>query len=514
MPGAPQGSQRTVVPVPRSEPAVGSFYDRSWAVVIGIDDYQHPRIPKLGFAVNDARAVQSTLLEQGFRQDHIFALLNGDATKRRIEGILGDDLRQRVGPNDRVLVFFAGHGKTDKLRSGEDEGYLIPVDGDPARLFANAISMTSLRQISERLPAKHILFIVDACYSGYAIFNRAISDALLDEMVRKPAIQILTAGRKEDTAQERSGHGVFTQVLLQGLRGEAFTGKSWVALEELGVWMRPRVYAESNRRQLPQYGTLSGEGQFVFVKPGTAVAVAPSPPPPLGRPLPPPPVSGPPLPVLKVESDPPGAEVSLGSLAIGKTPLALGTFEPGRHRLVLALDGHATVEEHIEIVQGKSVAIARTLDRQSGGLEIVTTPSGLRVAIDGEPVGASPHRAERLRVGRHGILISDGQHQIRREIVVEQDKVTRVEVEFATRPGQVVILSAPSGADVYEGQRRLGVTPWSGELGRGHHQIRVVKDGYEERVFNLLMAPTEWRTLDAPLVRKGGLPGDTPTQGR
>ncbi len=72
------------------------------------------------------------------------------------------------------------------------------MDGDPARLFANAISMTSLRQISERLSAKHILFIVDACYSGYAIFNRAVSDALLDDMVRKPAIQILTAGRKED----------------------------------------------------------------------------------------------------------------------------------------------------------------------------------------------------------------------------------------------------------------------------------------------------------------------------
>jgi len=34
-----------------------------------------------------------------------------------------------VGENDRLLVFFAGHGKTDRLRSGEEEGYLVPVDG-------------------------------------------------------------------------------------------------------------------------------------------------------------------------------------------------------------------------------------------------------------------------------------------------------------------------------------------------------------------------------------------------
>ena len=417
-----------------------------------------------------------------------------------------------------MLVFFAGHGKTDKLRSGEDEGYLIPVDGDPSRLFANAISMTSLRQISERLPAKHILFIVDACYSGYAIFNRAISDDLLDEMVRKPAIQILTAGRKEDTAAERSGHGVFTQVLLQGLRGEAFGGKSWVALEELGVWMRPRVFAESNKRQLPQYGTISGEGQFVFVRPGTALPSGPpSPAMPSGggqvavvRPGPA--VVGPPPPALRVDSDPPGADVYLGTQQVGKTPLALGTFAPGRHRLVLALEGHATVDEYVELAQGKSVAVARTLDRQFGALEVVTTPPGLRVAIDGEPVGASPHKVERLRIGRHGVLISDGREQVRREIAIEQGKVTRVEVEFATKPGQVVIMSSPDGAEVYDGQRRLGVTPWSGDLGRGHHQVRIVKDGYEERVFNLLMAPSVWRTIDAPLVPRGGLMGDAPLQ--
>ena len=57
-PGLTPGSERSVTVVPRT-PArdSGSFYENSWAVVIGVDDYQHPRVPKLGFAVNDARAV-------------------------------------------------------------------------------------------------------------------------------------------------------------------------------------------------------------------------------------------------------------------------------------------------------------------------------------------------------------------------------------------------------------------------------------------------------------------------
>src|SRR5262249_2744582 len=84
------------------------LYTESWAVVIGINDYQHPRVPKLRYAVNDARAVEQTLLTQSFPQDHIIRLLDREATKARIETVLGDELR-KVGPNDRVLVFFAGH---------------------------------------------------------------------------------------------------------------------------------------------------------------------------------------------------------------------------------------------------------------------------------------------------------------------------------------------------------------------------------------------------------------------
>ena len=246
----------------------GHFYADSWAVIIGIDDYQHPRVGKLRYAVNDAQAVKKLLLGQGFRSDRLFTLIDRQATKARIETLLGDELMLRVGPDDRLLVFFAGHGKTDRLpRTGEEEGYLVPVDGDPGRLFGTAISMTALRQISERLSAKHILYVVDACYSGYALFNRTITQDLLKEMLRKPAIQILTAGRKEDAAQERGGHGVFTEVLLRGLQGDAFAVKDWMALEELGLWVKDRVFSESNRKQLPQYGNLSGEGQFVFLKP-------------------------------------------------------------------------------------------------------------------------------------------------------------------------------------------------------------------------------------------------------
>ena len=337
----------------------------AWAVLIGINRYQHPRIPRLRYAVSDAQAVERALLAQGFHKDRILTLTDEKATKAAIEQLLGDELRQQVGSNDRVLVFFAGHGKTDQLRSGEEEGYLIPVDGDPARLFSTAISMTALRQISDRLPAKHILYIVDACYSGYAIFNRSIADDLLEEMLKKPAIQILTAGRQQDEAQERAGHGVFTDVLVRGLSGDAFPpGRSWLALEELGLWMKQRVFAESNKKQLPQYGNLSGEGQFVFQK------------------------AGPRLGALAITGRVEGVEVWLGDRKIGETTrgdtLLAADVPAGTYQLTARKPGHKDWTRTVDVSADQRVELSIGFEELGypreivgkDGAEMVLIPAG------------------------------------------------------------------------------------------------------------------------------------------
>jgi hypothetical protein len=50
-----QPSQRGVAVVP------SAIYADSWAVIVGINDYHHPRVPKLRYAVNDALAMEKVL---------------------------------------------------------------------------------------------------------------------------------------------------------------------------------------------------------------------------------------------------------------------------------------------------------------------------------------------------------------------------------------------------------------------------------------------------------------------
>ena len=125
---------QTAVPGPSI--TTGNFYSNSWAVVVGINDYQV--WPSLNYAVNDAQSVRSKLLDLGFESAKIFELYNREATKENILRIVADELPRKTGTNDRVLFFFAGHGQTEELPGGIKRGFLIPVDGDLNNLYARA----------------------------------------------------------------------------------------------------------------------------------------------------------------------------------------------------------------------------------------------------------------------------------------------------------------------------------------------------------------------------------------
>lgn len=47
-------------------------------------------------------------------------------------------------------------------------GYIIPVDSDPNEFATDAIAMTDIQNIAESMQAKHVMFVMDACYSGPA----------------------------------------------------------------------------------------------------------------------------------------------------------------------------------------------------------------------------------------------------------------------------------------------------------------------------------------------------------
>ena len=242
----------------------------SWALVVGINAYRHA--DRLNYAVADARAVADALRGLGFQ--NVRLLLDDDATRANIEQAIYVDFKEKMSRDDRLFVFFAGHGITVELPRGGEEGYLIPVDGDPRRPEVTAIAMDEIRKMGRRVSARHIFFAIDSCFSGFAISRdirpEAVSDQRIAAALDEPVVQVLTAGRKGQKAVEEEGHGIFTRRLLDGLRGLADReGRGFVTATELAAWLGPRVVRDSGGRQHPQYSALDGEGDFVFLLPKT-----------------------------------------------------------------------------------------------------------------------------------------------------------------------------------------------------------------------------------------------------
>lgn len=261
------GAKAAAAPVPR---AAATGYANSWAILIGIDSY--PKWPRLEYAVRDAEGVGQALVGKfGFAPERVITLKNEQATREGILAAFHGQLAHRgLQPNDRVFVFFAGHGATRKLSSGRDLGYIVPFDADPNNLATDAIPMTEIQNIAESLPAKHALFVMDACYSGLGLTRGAANASFLRDNARRLGRQMLTAGGTDQLVADGgpNGHSVFTWTLLQGLGGKGdLNGDGLITATELAAYVAPAVSSVS--RQTPAFGSLPGSegGDFVFELP-------------------------------------------------------------------------------------------------------------------------------------------------------------------------------------------------------------------------------------------------------
>jgi hypothetical protein len=259
-------------------PAAAGFYHSRWALLIGVGEFKSPSVPPLRFAGDDVAAVRDLLVQRlGFAADHVVALTGPQATRQGILGQLSRLCdRGMVTADDAVLIYYSGHGQTVPLPRGGDMGFLVPYDaavdlgdlGNPARYYESCLGMDELRRLSALIPAKHVLFLVDACYSGLAVESRrGVSLPLAVQTVAaRPVRQIIVAGLKDEKALESAdwGHGAFTFALLQGLGSGAadFDRDGYVTGLELATYLRSAVPRLAP--QTPQYASFDGDGEYLF----------------------------------------------------------------------------------------------------------------------------------------------------------------------------------------------------------------------------------------------------------
>lgn len=251
-----------------------SYFDKSYAIVIGIANYQYSeRWLPLKNNENDADEIAKILEHRGF-QVEVFKGV--DATKRNIESYMEDYLALNMGVNDRLVFYFSGHGETQKI-GNEEWGYVIPYDG--GKKSSTWISMSRLRTLASMMnSAKHQLFIFDACFGGaFALKSSSLSAIpttvpnYLHVITKARARQYLTAGGAKEQTPAHSNLPGYTQFsfytahFIKALKeGTGDTSKDGVITSgELYTYLETAARSQFNT---PRGGNFAGheQGNFVF----------------------------------------------------------------------------------------------------------------------------------------------------------------------------------------------------------------------------------------------------------
>ncbi|MFA6272126.1 MAG: caspase family protein [Patescibacteria group bacterium] len=240
-------------------------YTNSWALIIGINQYKFA--PPLGYAKSDAEAV-ADILEKKFQfpKSNISLLIDKDATKDTINKSFLDF--KKTLPDDRLIVFYAGHGHTVSGKRGE-VGYLVPAEGKPDEIDT-LIRWDEFTRNSDLIPAKHIFFLMDACYGGLAFLRTPSLGSMrfIGDMLKRYSRQLLTAGKANETVADGNGtrpdHSIFTSHLLDALDGAASTKDGIISASGVMAYVFDHVANDQYSHQTPHYGFVDGDGEFIF----------------------------------------------------------------------------------------------------------------------------------------------------------------------------------------------------------------------------------------------------------
>jgi hypothetical protein len=251
--------RRREVPAEDGEPRAAH------AIIIGIDRYDDERIPSLNYACADAKALYDVLTDEAFgafTKENVQLLTDRKATRDNIITEIGTNLPKRLGRNDTVCIFFAGHGAPEpssrEVLSDGTEKYLLPVEANLDRLRATAISMEEVQKWFEWVSAaRQVIFFVDSCYSGQAGgrtirmpgVRAGLSDSFLTKLGGEARFVFTACGPNEVALEDPSlRHGVFTHYLVEGLSGAADTdGDGYVSASELCDYVGGQVDRHAKR---------------------------------------------------------------------------------------------------------------------------------------------------------------------------------------------------------------------------------------------------------------------------
>lgn len=205
------------------------------SLFIGVSKYKDSNYPKIYFAHNDAKELSEHYANQlVFKIHNSNILLDENASWSRISYALTDLIDADLEKDDRVLIFFAGHGDVKKYSGSKDDNnlaFLLPYDCPSDNYYYSGLNMNTLSHFINILLDKgiEVILILDACRTGSLVERSYILSSIAPyfQTISPLAdnLALFLSCRANQFALESlewgGGHGLFSFLYLEGIKGKA-----------------------------------------------------------------------------------------------------------------------------------------------------------------------------------------------------------------------------------------------------------------------------------------------------
>lgn len=190
------------------------------AILIANENYK--RVPVVPYAINDGLVFKKYLTSTfGIQENNIEYI--EDASLNDIKYAINNIYQKCLSAPEQysVIVYYAGHGVPDEKTA---EAFLLPIDGFGTD-SSSGLSLDDLYASLSEIPAKSIIVLLDACFSGakrdggMLMATRGIT--IKPKMhVPDGKLIVLSATSNDETAFpiEQQKHGLFTYTLLRKIQ--------------------------------------------------------------------------------------------------------------------------------------------------------------------------------------------------------------------------------------------------------------------------------------------------------
>jgi WD40 repeat protein len=274
-----EGQPKTIQILRRQPYVAPSLY----VVAVGVSYYSdNSLIGGVKFAAADADLLAATFKEQEgrglYRQVSSIALRDRQATIANIKATVAT-MAKRVKPGDTFVLYLAGHGVAE-----QGEYYFIPWEAEYSNRrewLQRSLNREAIQTLLKQITTNKTVLILDTCDAGSFLptgfdpqreSRGEPEKAAIEKVGLMSGRAVLAASNSKEMALEGvQNHGVFTYVLLQGLKDASSNDDGDILISRLAEFVQARVPKLTEERwhyrQMP-LSWMEGEPFPIARKPG------------------------------------------------------------------------------------------------------------------------------------------------------------------------------------------------------------------------------------------------------